>query len=221
VENVTSAAANGRGGRYRYYVCQSARKYGRAECDGETLRADELETAMMEQLVALLDNEPLVQEEIERAFAEFEADGPRRAADLAALEGDLATARAALDRYFRAFENDSLPLDACGPRIRELHERIASLEARRKELSVEADAGLLRLTLDDVFALAGEARRVLAEGDDRQKKALLQGFVRSPRPQPRRDLSVLHHPGGSTNGWFSGSYGTRTRDLRREGRYRR
>lgn len=29
----------------------------------------------------MLDNEPLVQEEIERAFGEFEAEAPRRADD--------------------------------------------------------------------------------------------------------------------------------------------
>jgi hypothetical protein len=88
----------------------------------------------------------------------------RRADDLAALDVELGSARAALDRYFRAFEEESLPIEACAPRIEELYARIAGFEARREELAIDADSEVTPLTVDEIRDLAAEARRVLDEG---------------------------------------------------------
>jgi hypothetical protein len=35
-----------------------------------------------------------------------------------------------IDKYLRAFEDGTMPPDACGPRIGELREKIAGLESR-------------------------------------------------------------------------------------------
>ena len=53
---------------------------------------------------------------------------------------------------------------------------------------MEGDPGLTPLSVGELRALATEARRVLAEGDDRQKKALLQGFVREVRVVSRDEI---------------------------------
>jgi site-specific DNA recombinase len=58
------ASANGNGGRYRYYVCFSRQRYGKKVCEADRLPADELEEAILEQLLSVLEREPLVREAI-------------------------------------------------------------------------------------------------------------------------------------------------------------
>jgi hypothetical protein len=43
----------------------------------------------------------------------------------------------ALDRYFRAFEESSMPESAYAPRIEELSGKLRGLNARREELGAE------------------------------------------------------------------------------------
>jgi hypothetical protein len=45
----------------------------------------------------------------------------------------------ALERYFRAFEEETLPAAACGSRIGELSEKLRGLEARRDELALDEE----------------------------------------------------------------------------------
>jgi site-specific DNA recombinase len=54
----TGASAKGNGGRYRYYVCFSRQRYGRDTCDADRLPADELEEAILGQLLSVLEKEP-------------------------------------------------------------------------------------------------------------------------------------------------------------------
>ena len=60
------AAAHGEGGRYRYYVCMSQMKRGKAECDGDRLPADALEEAILTSLARVFGNRELLQRAIEK-----------------------------------------------------------------------------------------------------------------------------------------------------------
>ncbi len=44
-------SANGNGGRYRYYICFSRQRYGKKACEADRLPADELEEAILGQLL--------------------------------------------------------------------------------------------------------------------------------------------------------------------------
>ena len=83
------AAANGNGGRYRYYVCFSRQRYGRATCDADSLPADELEQAILDQLQDLLAREDDVREAITAAFADLNNQQPKRDAELARIDADI------------------------------------------------------------------------------------------------------------------------------------
>jgi Recombinase zinc beta ribbon domain len=65
-----------------YYVCFSRQRYGRGTCDGDRLPAEELEDAILAQLLSVLEREPMVREAISSAFEELEAEQPRREAEL-------------------------------------------------------------------------------------------------------------------------------------------
>lgn len=114
------ASARGNGGRYRYYVCFSRQRYGRDACDADRLPADELEEAILGQLRSVLEKEPVVREAIASAFEELEAEGPQREEEITRIEAEARKVGESLDRYFRAFEEGTMPESACGTRIDEL-----------------------------------------------------------------------------------------------------
>ncbi len=182
------ASANGNGGRYRYYVCFSRQRYGKKGCDGERLPADELEEAILRQLLAVLEREPLVRAAISEAFVELEADQPKREAELERITAEQRRASESLERYFRAFEEGTMPESACAPRIGELSERLRGLEARREELAAEEPEDREPLSDEDVALLASHVREVIAGGDPPTRKVLLQSLVDEIRVVSRAEI---------------------------------
>jgi site-specific DNA recombinase len=197
------AAANGNGGRYRYYVCFSRQRYGRNACDAQSLPSDELEQVILAQLADLLAREDDVREEIERAFAELGADKPKREAEVERLDAELRKTNDTVDRYFQAFEHGTMPEHACAPRIAKLTQRLSELEARRAELAAADEEGLEPLSDEDVHALQAHVGEVIADGDPPARKALLQALVQEIRVVNRAEiypffyLPVVRPPYGS------------------------
>jgi site-specific DNA recombinase len=181
------AAANGNGGRYPYYVCHSRQRYGSKGCDNDRLPAQELEQAIMRQLLATLEQEPIVRAAIEDAFAELEKERPKYQQELKRIEGELRKVNDTLDRYFHAFENGSMPEQACAPRIATLTQQLTGLEARRAELA-EPDDTPEPLSDEDLAALTGHVRDVITDGDLAQQKALLQAIVAEIKVESRAEI---------------------------------
>ena len=197
------AAANGNGGRYRYYVCFSRQRYGRSACDAQSLPAHELDQAILDQLADLLSREDDIRTEIENAFAELDADKPKRQAEIERLDAELRKTNDTLDRYFHAFEQGSMPEQACAPRIAKLTQRLSELEARRTELAVSDDDQPGPLTDDDLHHLQAHVAEVIAHGAPPARKALLQALVQEIRVVSRDEiypffnLPVVRPPYGS------------------------
>ncbi|MGH2745134.1 MAG: recombinase family protein, partial [Thermoleophilaceae bacterium] len=179
------AAAHGNGGRYAYYVCFSRQRYGCAGCDADRLPADKLEDAILAQLASVLGDQPLVREAIVRAHAELDSERPRREAERERIDADLKRANDALDRYFHAFENRTLSEQACGKRIDELTRKIAGLEARREELTLDDDDEPEPPSDDDLGALQAQVGDVIRNGDP-PKRSCSPSSTRSGSSVARR-----------------------------------
>jgi site-specific DNA recombinase len=197
------AAAHGRNGRYPYYVCFSRQRYGRAACDADRLPATKLEDAILRQLVALLEQDTLVEEAIRGAFRRLQAAGPQRAVEMKRLEAELRRTNAALDRYFKAFEQGRMPESSCAPRIAELSDKVRGLEARRQELDAERAEQPEPQRDEDLLLLKAHVRKVIAQGDPPTRKALLQALVHEIRVVDRGEihpvfvLPAVRPPSGS------------------------
>jgi site-specific DNA recombinase len=181
------ACAHGNGGRYPYYVCFSRQRYGKNTCDADSLPAEELEQAVLEQIVYVLEQEPLVRQAIEEAFADLDAARPNREAELKRIDAELRKLHETLDRYFRAFEQQTMPEQLCGRRISKLTEKLSQLEARREELAVDVDDPE-PLSDQDLAALQAHVRQVIEAGDPAQQKALLQALVDEIRVVSRAEI---------------------------------
>jgi site-specific DNA recombinase len=182
------AAANGNGGRYRYYVCFSRQRHGRKACDADSLPAEELEQTILEQLHTLLAREEEVRQVITEAFAELDAQRPKREAEVARLDAELRKLNDALDRYFRAFEEQTMPEQACAPRIAQLTRRLFELDARRAELAADQDDDPEPISDDDLRPLQANVHEVIQNGDKPARKALLQALLEEIRVVSRAEI---------------------------------
>ncbi|MBQ1072496.1 recombinase family protein [Micromonospora sp. C31] len=133
-------SAKGRTRRYRYYTCFTRTRYGKhATCTAPRLPADDLDQMILKALLDFYTTaEPVLAAMIERAHAQHDTTTDDRRAELTATANQITTTENAIDRYHTAFENGTMDDATAGPRIRELRQRLAQLQARHTEL----DAGL-------------------------------------------------------------------------------
>jgi hypothetical protein len=136
----------------------------------------------------VLEREPLVREAISEAFAELDAEQPKREAEPERIDAERHRTSESLERYFRAFEEGSMPESACAPRIGELSEKLRGLEARREELAAEEPAEREPLTDEDLALLQAQVREVIEGGDSPTRKALLQSLVDEVRVVSRAEI---------------------------------
>jgi hypothetical protein len=91
------------------------------------------------------------------------------------VQRKLADARAAMDRYFQAFEHGTMPEDTCAPRIAALGEQTKALEGRASELATLADSEpVQRISEADLDAIRQRVRAALDDGGPMRVKAILQ-----------------------------------------------
>jgi site-specific DNA recombinase len=181
---------HGDGGRYSYYVCFSRQRYGRQRCQGDRLPAEQLEAAILDQLVALLHRSDFVRDAIVEALAERNAERPDRQPEIENAAAEIKSTDAVLERYFAAFEAGSLPESACGERIAELNRRLTGLRARHHELLLDQqdDPNPEPPTEEDLQALQAHVGDVIRDGDPPARKALLQALVSEIRVVSRAEI---------------------------------
>lgn len=183
--HVGAAAARGRARTYNYYVCFSRHRYGTQTCDAERIPAPALEAAVLDQLTGLLQQTDLIRDAIHAAAADLDADRPRWEQERQALNAEIARTDAALERYFRAFEEGTMPEKLCGERIDALSRQLSGLRSRREELTDDRQDADTVLTDDDIAALQAEVAQTIRDGDAATRKALLQALVGEIRVEGR------------------------------------
>jgi site-specific DNA recombinase len=168
-------AAHGRNGRYTYYTCFTRHRYGTEHCANDRLPADKLEQAVTRQLWKVLNDNDLLADAINHAHAQLAHRDGEHEDELSSVQRKLAEARAAMDRYFQAFEHGTMPEDTCAPRIHALGEQTKALEVRASELATLADSEpVQRIGEADLDAIRSRVRAALDDGGPMRVKAILQ-----------------------------------------------
>jgi site-specific DNA recombinase len=172
------ASAFGRGQRYRYYVCSTRQRYGSTGCEGERVRADELEGAVLGALVALYSEPRLLLDAAKAAQRAADVGSKQAGSQLAALQAELRKAESAIGRYMSAFENGTITEVVFGERVRELGNKVADLRDREAELRLDSWPAPEHLpSADDVEALREELEVAAKNAAFPARKALLKAFV--------------------------------------------
>ena len=103
------------------------------------LPAEQLEQAVTRRLWKVLEDHDLLDHAISEAYQRLAERTDEQASEHEAVQRKLTETRAAMDRYFRAFENATMPEDTCAPRLAALGEQAKALEGRAAELAAAAD----------------------------------------------------------------------------------
>jgi site-specific DNA recombinase len=107
-------SARGKTRRYRYYTCFSRTRYGAAGCPAGRIDADDLDTAVLQAVAhTFTSRTQLLADVVARARQRHHDSHAHRRAELATVEAEITTARAAIERYLTAFENGTMNDTTC------------------------------------------------------------------------------------------------------------
>ncbi len=176
--NYVGVSAAGRGHRYRYYACFTRQRYGKDACDGERIRADVIEAAVLDALLTFYADPDLIARAVAVKTQQIATTTHQHRDEIDATTAELKKTEAAIERYIRAFEAGTISDDMFGPRVRDLGERARTLKTRRDELEEAADlAAMDPPAQTDIDTLRTELAHIVANGTDAHRKAAAQAFV--------------------------------------------
>ncbi len=182
-------AAHGRSGRYTYYTCFTRARYGTKHCANDRLPAEQLEQAVTRRLWKVLGDDDLIDQAITQAYERLTQRDDEQQSELAAIHDKLAKTRAAMDRYFHAFEAGTMPEDTCAPRIASLGEQAKALEGRAADLAAaEDDEQPERANTAELDALRNTLQAALRDSTPARTKAVLQAMIDGIRVDARDQI---------------------------------
>jgi site-specific DNA recombinase len=180
-------AAHGRNTRYRYYTCFSRNRHGRLGCRSDVLRADLLDQAVLESLLATYADTEVVSAAIERWRSRAAEEAPDSASQLRRLEAEISGTKSAVERYYSAFENGRLSESRFGSRVDALERRLTQLRAKLAEL--RDPASTVEAPSKEAVRSAEEAvRDAMLHGTPGQRKALLKELIVEVRVESRDSI---------------------------------
>ena len=174
-----------------YYVC--SKRWNAHECDQDYVRADILETAVVQDIKTMFRDEQFMARIWEEANRRLSAEKPDIDKEIGKVETMMARTRASLDRYFEAFEAGTMKPALCNEKIEDLNARIEELEAERKELEARRERlGLPEIDKAMLAAIIDDFEEVLASGTNPQKKHLLRRLVKKVLISDRHTVEVWY-----------------------------
>ena len=160
------------------YACRNRQTKGTYRCRSTRIPAEDLEAAVIDDLIRTLSRSDLFERAITAAIAEVMDSRPSLEAELASTEAQLRDTETGLDHYLRAFETGEMPAATCSPRVTELTQRRDELVAHRKKLACQIEAANPQLpTPEQLQALCAEIRRTIEDGNPDAVKQLLRELI--------------------------------------------
>ncbi len=177
--------------KYSYYLC--SKRWNIKDCDQDYVRADLLENAILQDIKGMFRDEQFMARVWEEANRRLCAEKPSVDREIASVKTHIAKARATIDRYFEAFEAETMKPEVCTQKVDDLNARIEQLEdekmdleERRQRLEIPAiDRELLSDLLDNF-------EDVMAEGTNPQKKDLLRRLVKKVLVHDKRTIEIWY-----------------------------
>jgi site-specific DNA recombinase len=182
-------SARGNGGLYHYYACSGRQKLGRKGCDGERIRRDKLETAVLHQLASLYRDGTLIRDALEAANAKAQEAQPALEEQRRALADENRRAERALARYYAAFEDGELDASRFEKRVSGLEARLDTLRDKDAEITQQlAPQAATSPDTAELAAVADNLETTIATAEPRQAKALLRLLIKDLRVKSRSEI---------------------------------
>jgi site-specific DNA recombinase len=180
-------AAHGRNARYRYYTCFSRNRHGKQGCRSDVLRADLLDQAVLESLLATYADSEVVSAAIERWRSRAAEQGRDSASQVRRLEAEISGNESAVQRYYNAFENGRLPEARFATRVDALERRLTELRAKLEEVR-DSVKGVEAPSKKAVRDAEEAVRDAMLNGTPGQRKSLLKELIVEVRVESRNSI---------------------------------
>ena len=166
--------ATGKGGRYRYYKCNTRIGQGRTLCSARSIRMEKLDATVLHALADRVFTPKRVRGMLAELRGKLRTGRSSETEQLRILTRELDQIKAAQDRLYDAVEKGLLPQDAS------LHERARKHQTRRQDLLLEM-GGLQRraeLPLKTIGAQQVDAFTRVLRGKLLGNKAFAKQYLR-------------------------------------------
>jgi hypothetical protein len=127
-----SKSTIGRSRRYHYYTCSTRYRYGTRTCDADRLPKDELEEAVLEQMIELYRDSGLIAEALGHLRASERDEWEDIETRIAGLRQEQAGVKRSMDNYLAAFEAGTMKPAICQERLDNLEARLDALIAEEQ-----------------------------------------------------------------------------------------
>ena len=171
-----------------YYVC--SKRLGRQECDQDYIRADRIESTIINDIKTIFRDEALIEQIWEKVNKKLAAERPTVDTQIARIETQRKDVQTRLDRYFEAFETGQMSPDLCNEKVEALTIRLRQLDGEKTALDGRQELPVMdRSKLAD---LIDKFEDVLASGTKPQKKHLVGLLVQKVQVHNRDKIEVWY-----------------------------
>jgi site-specific DNA recombinase len=183
--------------RYRYYTCSGAQKRGWDTCPSKSIRGDEIERFVIEQIRCIGRDPALLHETFAQASAQADARLAELEAEQRVLERDLARWNADVRALLEEVGRPNAGASAAA-RLADMQERIRAAERRGTDLHEKAVVlGREQVTQHEVEAALAAFDPVWDALASREQARIVQLLVERVDYDGRSDnVSITFHPTG-------------------------
>ena len=153
----------------------------------DVLRADLLDQAVLESLLATYADTEVVSAAIERWRSRAAEQQPDSASQVRRVEAEISGTQSAVERYYSAFENGRLSECRFGSRVDALERRLTQLRAKLAELR-DASTAVEAPSKEAVRSAEEAVRHAMLNGTPGQRKALLKELIVEVRVESRDSI---------------------------------
>jgi len=174
-----------------YYVC--SKRFNQHECEQDYVRAELLESAVIEDVKAMFRDEQFMARIWAEANRRLSAEKPDVEKEIGKVETQMIKTRATIERYFKAFEAKTMKPELCTQRVQDLNARLEELQAEKRNLDSRRERlELPAIDREMLTSIVENFERVMAESANPQKKHLLHRLVKKVLVHDRRTLEVWY-----------------------------
>ena len=174
---IAGTSSHSKAGRYRYYSCVSSLKTRKRSCPGTRVRADALETQIIDIILNTLADTNLLAEAFATQHDHGAAERAQHASELKAARHRAASLSAKMARYITDYESGDLPARLFTARHDELLAQEAAVKLRITELEYELQEEPACPRATDFEGLAAKFADALRNGNTRLRSQLLELLI--------------------------------------------
>ena len=180
-------AAEAKGGKYSYYVCQSILNGGSKACEAPRLNAGRFERLIIQQIRDHILTESHVRELVKQLDEEMDGAAREERDRLETIEAEQAEVRRKMDRLWHVVESSDMKVNDILPRLRVHQERQAQLDQAAEEArSVLSERRELLDSADVVAKFAEDMSEFLRTSEVTETKSFIRSFVKRIAVSPGR-----------------------------------